>query len=101
MRLTEADKEKILKMRRNGLGYRNIAKVLGLNADTIKSFVRRNGLGGILVDKERDISDFCPVCGELLVQTPNKRRKTYCSDRCRLKGWQQRQRERSGEASNK
>ena len=66
MRLTDTDKEKILNMRRNGLGYRNIAKVLGLNADTIKSFVRRNGLGGVLVDKERSISDFCPVCGELL-----------------------------------
>ena len=91
MRLTEADKEKILYMRKNGLGYRNIAKATGISADTIKSFIRRHGLGGVLVDKERHLDDFCPICGKLLELTPNKRRKVYCSNNCRLKAWKKRQ----------
>ena len=93
MRLTEADKDKILYMRRNGLGYRNIAKATGISADTIKSFIRRHGLGGVLVDKERHLDDFCPICGRLLEHTPNKRRKVYCSNNCRLKAWKKRQEE--------
>ena len=86
MRLTEVDEEKILYMRRNGLGYRNVAKVIEIGADTIKSFICWRDLGGVLVDKERHLDNFAPIC-KMFEHTPTKHRKLYCNNKYRLTAW--------------
>lgn len=91
MKLTEQDKNKIVYLRKNGLGYRNIARFTNISVDTIKSFLRRHDFTDFEIDRERTLEDFCPICGHLLEHTPNKRRKIYCSNNCRLKAWKQRQ----------
>lgn len=45
-RMTESEKETIRRMRENGAGYGEIAKLLGLNKKVVKSYCQRNGLGG-------------------------------------------------------
>lgn len=71
-------KAKIYELRSNGLGYKRIAKQLALNQSTVKAFLHKLGEtpGGI-----------CPVCGKALNSIPHKKRKKYCSDKCRMKWW--------------
>lgn len=44
--MDDAQKKKIQKLRNNGAGYSEIAKVMGLPVNTVKTFCRRNGLTG-------------------------------------------------------
>ena len=63
---------------RKGLGYRRIAPLVGVPEDTVKSFCRKNkGTAG----------DKCITCGAAVEQRPHKKRKLFCSDKCRLKWW--------------
>ena len=42
--ITKEQKEKIIRFRRQGLGYADIGRELDISKDTVKSFCRRNGL---------------------------------------------------------
>lgn len=42
--MTNEQKEKIIRFRRQGLGYADIGRELDISKDTVKSFCRRNGL---------------------------------------------------------
>ena len=42
--MTKEQKEKIIRFRRQGLGYADIGRELDISKDTVKSFCRRNGL---------------------------------------------------------
>lgn len=44
--MTELEKQKIIKLRNGGYGYIRIAQTLGMSENTVKSFCRRNSLGG-------------------------------------------------------
>ncbi len=91
--MTELQKNKIRKMRLDGLGYKHIASKLVLPLSTVKSYCRRNGLIGIgsVVALNNEISVqlglICKNCGRRLKHTEGKRRKVYCSDRCRKEYW--------------
>jgi len=43
--MNQQQKEKIIKMRRDGLSYSKISTALGISENTVKSFCRRNNLG--------------------------------------------------------
>ena len=92
-KVTELQKNKIRKMRLDGLGYKHIASKLVLPLSTVKSYCRRNGLIGIgsVVALNNEISVqlglICKNCGRRLKHTEGKRRKVYCSDRCRKEYW--------------
>ena len=43
--MTEGQKAKIVKMRREGCGYRTIGAALNISYNTIKSYCQRNSLG--------------------------------------------------------
>ncbi len=69
-------KNKIIKMKENGDGYKKIATTLNLSIGSV-----RNAL------KEREDDSQCKHCGKKLVFTPGKKRKIFCSDTCRYAYW--------------
>ena len=86
--MTKQQKEKIIKMRRDGFSYSRISTALGISENTVKSFCRRNNLGSSytkLPVKKDGI--FCRQCGTPLAQTAGVKQKRFCSDKCRMAWW--------------
>ena len=70
-------KQRISELRGKGETYAAIAAELDISESTIKTYCRRNGIQ----------PDACPVCGNTLMHTPNKKKKRFCSDKCRSTWW--------------
>ena len=95
--MTVEQKEKIQQMRRDGAGYGQIAVILGISKETIKSFCRRNpmrdGDPTTLVNSAdaaaatQTAAIVCRQCGKRLIQRPKQKPKRFCSDKCRLAFW--------------
>ena len=86
MILTIEKKEKIRELRETGLGYGTIAQITGIKENTIKSYCKKAGLGGVRsIPGMKDC--VCKNCGTRIEQTPHKRKKLYCSDKCRMQTW--------------
>ena len=87
--MTNLQKQQIEAMRSVGKSYTSIAEELHLPLNTIKSHCRRKGLGdGYIVKQTLHREDgVCPNCGSPLTQTPGKKRKKFCSDKCRSEWW--------------
>ena len=89
--MTDAQKEQVRAMRMQGIGYRTIAKTLGLRTDQVQLFCKTHGLAGNgdLARLNYPIwcvqSGCCPVCGRKIVQPKTGRRKRFCSGRCRTR----------------
>ena len=67
------DKKRIITLRKNGLGYKKIAQILGMNESTVKTFCRRNGLNGTVQRSPVIVfpgveQKTCKNCGELFLQ---------------------------------
>lgn len=91
--MQEVEKEKILELWKQGFGSSRIAKTLGLNTNTVKTFCRRNGLTSdrthiptLKKDKEIEKSR-CKNCGIFITQKPGAKKKLFCSDKCRMSWW--------------
>ena len=82
--MTEQQREDIRKLREKGFGYKLIAKELGISANSVKSFCRRNEL---FEPNGQTTSAHCEQCGKELVHTPKKKKKRFCSDICRQAWW--------------
>ena len=91
--MTEEQKTQIANLRGEGYGYVRIAQALGISENTVKSFCRRKKLAGRAVASQtmpaavRDGNHFCLCCGKEVAQTPGRKEKKFCSDRCRNKWW--------------
>ena len=70
--MTSEQKEKIIRFRRQGFGYADIGRELGISKDTVKNFCRRNGLM-VLGSKTVDDKDRCRECGKPIVQQEKKK----------------------------
>jgi DNA-binding CsgD family transcriptional regulator/endogenous inhibitor of DNA gyrase (YacG/DUF329 family) len=92
-RMTENQKQTIIKMRLEGTSYSAIAAALDVSENTIKSFCRRNGLNTKTpLSVRKKISkvlqgDVCKQCGESMRQKPKSKPKMFCSDKCRRDWW--------------
>ncbi len=84
--MTEQQKEKITEMRRNGIGYGQIAVTLQVPESAVKSYCRRH-----LKSKQvsEHSADHCMRCGKQLINTPGHRQKSFCSVSCQQKYWQE------------
>lgn len=84
--MTNEQKEKIIRFRRQGLGYADIGRELDISKDTVKSFCRRNGL---MVSGSKPVDDTarCRECGNPLVQQKKTKRRIFCCKACREKWW--------------
>lgn len=90
--MTKDEKNSIAQMRRDGYSYSQIARELGINENTVKTFCRRNGLTGAAMQApEPVLPDIvekpCLQCGKPVIQYPGRKEKKFCSDACRNKWW--------------
>lgn len=81
-------KERIMHLRSAGESYARIAEMLDISINSVKSFCRRKCLRSVPteLDVQKEIT-CCKQCGETLIHTPGKKRKRFCSDRCRMAWW--------------
>lgn len=88
--MTEVQKIQIGKLRASGLGYKKIAEQMGISENTIKTYCRRHGLGGTATVNgtiTRSSKDICHCCGAAIRQIPGRKKKKFCSDKCRNQWW--------------
>lgn len=90
--MTNEQKEKIRNLRKQGLSYRQVSDETGIPVSTLKSFCRRDS-GEAAPGKRtsRPAADsgqaVCRFCGKPVIQTPGKRKREFCDDRCRSRYW--------------
>ena len=91
--MTGIQKQNIQDMRQKGMIYSQIAEVLNLSVNTVKSFCRRNNLTACDASKDTGIeenkenNELCKQCGKRLERTPKSKPKTFCGDSCRYTWW--------------
>lgn len=73
--MTESQKEELLELRKQGLGYKSISAITMLPLGTVKYFFLRL--------ENMPKPSFCPVCDIKLRQTKGHRQKKFCSEKCR------------------
>ena len=84
--MTLEQKNEIIRLRKQDVGYTAIATQLGISKDTVKSFCKRNNIGGFRGETKPD-SGGCPWCGKAVVSVPGHKPKRFCSDECRIAWW--------------
>ena len=86
--MTNAERDYIIRYRQSGKSCAEIARVLGLSANTVKSFCQRNRIAPNTQAKLPALSEtVCLCCGEKVKQQPHRKPKRFCSDACRLHWW--------------
>ena len=87
--MTSETKEKIILMRKSGLSYTDIGRILEMPTDTVRSFCTRNGVeAGERKKEERPDTTRCRECGKEIVQNPKNKPKTFCCAACRVTWWE-------------
>lgn len=84
--MTDEQKLMIEEYRRKGVGYKQIAKELEMSPNSVKSYCRRNKLSNEDLKKD-DGEFFCEQCGTIIPQVKGRKRKRFCSDKCRNQWW--------------
>ena len=84
--MTDRQKQSIRYMRRMGLTFSAISCSTGLSPNTIKSFCYRENIDPI-TNPGNEGQDVCKECGKPLDHNPGKKKKSYCSDKCRSDWW--------------
>ena len=83
--MTREQKLMIVSLRSQGLGYKRVADRLGIFINTVKSFCRRQKDKTHEEDQPGPFT--CKCCGVTVKQTPGRKKKLFCSDKCRMKWW--------------
>ena len=84
--MTSEEKIKLRKMRFDGESYTKIAAVIGVSANTIKSFCRRNNLQNI-ESENNEPKNTCKNCNKKLTVSEKQKPKIFCCDNCRFMWW--------------
>lgn len=77
--MSKYERKEIERMRMDGFGPTRIADELELSVNTVKSYIRRH------LSLRNAV--YCLQCGMAVKQTPGRKRKKFCSDRCRSQYW--------------
>lgn len=87
--MTEQEKQQIAVYRNQGLSYAAISTEMEISVNSIKSYCKRNGLGGVRAyDKTTNANVYvCENCGVYVDQNPGRKKKRFCSDKCRNQWW--------------
>ncbi len=80
--MTEREQNIIISRREKGDAISSIAKDLGLNVNTVKSFCRRQKITIQGMDEK-----FCLHCDRRLPKYQSGRPRRFCSDACRQAYW--------------
>ena len=84
--MTNKQKDEIIYFRKQGLGYADIGRELGISKNTVKSFCRRNGMT-VSSSKLADNKDRCRECGKPITQQEKRKKRIFCCKACREKWW--------------
>jgi orotate phosphoribosyltransferase-like protein len=71
--------KQILELRNKGYGYKKIASELQLTRDQVRYICKRS--------EGETSEDVCKNCGIKIKSSVGKKRKIYCSDKCRYQWW--------------
>ena len=87
--MTDKQKNQIAEYRDHGMSYTEISKKMDLSINSIKTYCKRHGLGGV---KAYEIGGPavivpCAYCGKPVQQNPGRKQKRFCSDKCRNLWW--------------
>lgn len=87
--MTDKQKNQIAEYREHGMSYTEISKKMDLSINSIKTYCKRHGLGGV---KAYEIGGPavivpCEYCGKPVQQNPGRKQKRFCSDKCRNLWW--------------
>jgi len=83
--MTLTQKKIIADMRSNGSSYSEIATMLGLSKNTVKSYCQRNNVPQA---KKTSVNrTYCKQCGQEIEIIPGRKLKKFCSDKCRMAWW--------------
>ena len=87
--MNDTQRQLIKELRGKGYGYGRIAQVLSLSENTIKTYCRRHGLGGVVANPAPIDGEVhhCLCCGKEVVQPGGRKEKKFCSDKCRNRWW--------------
>ena len=93
--MTQKEREEVLRLRIEGKSYTQIADIIRLSRNTVKSICQRMRIQPSETAGENHDTDHCKRCGAFLVQNTAGKRKRFCTDQCRRVWWQQHQDNRS------
>ena len=88
--MTADQKKAITTLREKGATVGTIAKMLNINVNTIKSYLRRHPVKALLPEPVVEIRPsvlMCKHCGRDIVQIPGRKEKIFCSNGCRNRWW--------------
>lgn len=87
--MTENQKKQILQCRQLGFSYAEISRKMGISVNSIKTYCKRHGLGGIRANSNMlsQIITTCEYCDMSVKQNPKRKQKRFCSDKCRNRWW--------------
>ena len=88
--MTEDQEKQITNLRNAGLGYTAIASRLGFTTMSVRAFCKTHGLMGRrshAPGMRNTAPGHCKTCGKELNHTTGKKKKQFCSDRCRMDWW--------------
>ena len=86
--MTNAERDYIIRYRQAGKSCAEIARVLGLSVNTVKSFCQRNRIAPSTRAELPTLSEMvCLCCGEKMELQTHRKPKRFCSDACRLHWW--------------
>ena len=77
--MTDEQKRQIGSYRTRGKSYRQIAELMNMPISTVKTFCSRNF--------KSKSGSLCEQCGMPVEQTPGRKHKRFCTDRCRMSWW--------------
>jgi len=84
--MTLIQKKIIADMRSNGASYAEIATMLDLSRNTVKSYCQRNAIVQTAITKS-DNYTYCKQCGVKFEIIKGRKLKIFCSDKCRTAWW--------------
>lgn len=87
--MTDKQKHQIAAYREQGLSYMEISKKMDLSINSIKTYCKRHSLGGVRAfdGLGEAANSVCEQCQKPVIQNPGRKKKRFCSDKCRNLWW--------------
>ncbi|MPM54284.1 hypothetical protein SDC9_101062 [bioreactor metagenome] len=85
--MTEQNKTDVNRLRLAGHSYTQIAEILHLSRNTVKSVCQRWGIQPKVTLEVGNEAGLCQNCGIKIAQTAKQKHRNFCSDTCRRSWW--------------
>ncbi len=91
--MTDEQKYQINMLRKQGLGYQTIAKMVNLTRDSVRSYCKNHGMNGVKVAYEMNAKEriqkgeACAYCAGPISKAKTGRPARFCCDECRRAYW--------------